>query len=241
MPTMELTVVQPPLPAQILAPARSATSSLAHAVGKRSFDIIIAMTILIVTVPLLALIALLVRLESPGPVLYRARRVGRGGRDLQMLKFRKMHHLALGAPLTAAEDERFTRAGRFLARTKLDELPQLWHVLTGEMSLIGPRPEHPDFVAERRGDYVEILMIRPGVTGLSQIAFAEERTILSPVDPIGHYRTRIFPQKIRLDLLYASRSSLVRDVSILFWTCAVLLHREVAVDRDTGRMRLRSR
>lgn len=175
-----------------------------------------------------------IRRESTG----RVEKLTRG----RMLKLRKMHHNASGAPLTASEDERFTRVGRLLARTKIDEIPQLWHVLNGEMSLIGPRPEDPDFVAERLDDYAEILRVRPGVTGLSQIAFAEESAILCKVDPLGHYRSRIFPQKIRLDRMYAARPTLRRDVSILFWTvAAVLLRRQVAVHRESGRMNLRRR
>jgi lipopolysaccharide/colanic/teichoic acid biosynthesis glycosyltransferase len=141
-----------------------------------------------------------------------------------------------------SEDARFTRIGRLLARTKIDELPQLWHVLRGEMSLIGPRPEDPGFVAERPEDYDEILRVRPGITGLSQIAFAEESEILCKVDPLSHYRSRIFPQKIRLDRMYSASPSIAMDLRILFWTCAaVLLRRQVAVHRETGRMNLRRR
>ncbi len=217
-------------------------SRLAQAATKRSLDVAVSGAILVFTLPLIAVVSLLVRIESPGPTFYRAQRVGRGGRTLRMLKFRKMHHNASGAPLTASQDDRFTRVGRLLARTKIDELPQLWHVLRGEMSLIGPRPEDPGFVAERREDYAQILTVRPGVTGLSQIAFAEESQILCKVDPVGHYRSRIFPQKIGLDRMYADRPTLRMDLSILFWTCAaVLLRRQVAVHRETGRMNLRRR
>ena len=225
----------------LAAPAREATR-LAQAALKRTFDVAISAMILLLALPLIAIVAVLIRAESPGPIFFRASRVGRGGRPLRMLKFRKMHHNASGAPLTASEDERFTRVGRLLARTKIDEIPQLWHVLNGEMSLIGPRPEDPDFVAERFDDYAEILRVRPGVTGLSQIAFAEESAILCKVDPMGHYRSRIFPQKIRLDRMYAARPTVRRDLSILFWTvAAVLLRRQVAVHRESGRMNLRRR
>jgi lipopolysaccharide/colanic/teichoic acid biosynthesis glycosyltransferase len=209
---------------------------------KRGIDVAFSSTVLAVTAPLIALVALLIVADSRGPVFYRASRVGRGGRELRMLKFRKMHHDASGAPLTMAEDARFTRIGGLLARTKLDELPQLWHVLRGEMSLIGPRPEDPRFVAERRAEYEHILTMRPGITGLSQIAFAEESEILDPVDPMAHYRSRIFPQKILLDRLYAARPTLWMDFTILFWTAAaVLLRRQVAVHRESGRMNLRRR
>lgn len=236
-------------PVVVIEPSESALAApafelvrLAQAGLKRSLDIAVSATILLLSLPLILVVALLVRIESPGPVFYRAHRVGRAGRPLRMLKFRKMHHNASGAPLTMSEDERFTRVGRLLAKTKIDELPQLWHVLNGEMSLIGPRPEDPKFVAERFDDYADILAVRPGVTGLSQIAFAEESEILCKVDPMEHYRTRIFPQKIRLDRMYAEAPSVRMDLSILFWTCAaVLLRRQVAVHRESGRMNLRRR
>jgi lipopolysaccharide/colanic/teichoic acid biosynthesis glycosyltransferase len=221
---------------------REAIADALQAAAKRAADILVATLVLALSLPLIALTALLVVLDSRGPVFYRATRVGRGGRELRMLKFRKMHHNASGAPLTMSEDARFTRVGRLLARTKIDELPQLWHVLRGEMSLIGPRPEDPGFVAERPEDYGEILRVRPGITGLSQIAFAEESEILCKEDPLHHYRSRIFPQKIRLDRMYAANPSIKMDFRILFWTfAAVLLRRQVAVHRESGRMNLRRR
>jgi lipopolysaccharide/colanic/teichoic acid biosynthesis glycosyltransferase len=209
---------------------------------KRSIDVAISASILFVTAPLIALVALLIVIESPGPVFYKAERIGRNGTRLRMLKFRKMRNDAKGNPLTLAQDARFTRIGKFLAKAKIDEIPQLFNVLKGEMSLIGPRPEDPSFVAERPEDYAEILKVRPGVTGLSQIAFAEESEILCKIDPMGHYRDRIFPQKIGLDKLYASHPSIRVDFWILFWTAAaVLMRRDVAVHRETGRMNLRRR
>ena len=220
---------------------REVTDAVQAAV-KRAVDVLVAVLVLAIALPVIAVVALAVVLDSRGPVFYRAARVGRGGRELRMLKFRKMHHNASGAPLTMSEDVRFTRIGRLLARTKIDELPQLWHVLRGDMSLIGPRPEDPGFVAERPDDYDEILRVRPGITGLSQIAFAEESEILCKVDPLSHYRSRIFPQKIRLDRMYAASPSIRMDLRILFWTCAaVVLRRQVAVHRESGRMNLRRR
>ena len=217
-------------------------SAAVQAAVKRGVDMAFAAVVLVLSLPLVALVALAVVVDSRGPVFYRAERMGRNGRPLRMLKFRKMHHNASGAPLTMSEDARFTRIGRLLARTKIDELPQLWHVLRGEMSLIGPRPEDPGFVAERPDDYHEILRVRPGITGLSQIAFAEESEILCKVDPLSHYRSRIFPQKIKLDRMYADCPSVKVDLRILFWTlAAVLLRRKVAVHRDSGRMNLRRR
>ena len=216
--------------------------TLARAAVKRTVDIVVSATLLLLAVPVIALVALAIKLDSRGPVLYTARRIGHRGRLLRMYKFRKMHHLASGPALTTAADVRFTRVGRWLAKSKLDELPQLWNVVRGDMSLIGPRPEDPAFVSMHREDFVEILRVRPGVTGLSQIAFAEESRILDDEDPTAHYLERILPQKMGMDRLYAMRYHVRLDLSILVWTLiAVLLRRQVAVHRETGRMNLRRR
>jgi lipopolysaccharide/colanic/teichoic acid biosynthesis glycosyltransferase len=191
-------------------------------------------------VPLLV-IAVLVVLDSPGPVLYRAERVGYQGRRLRMLKFRKMRADAKGGALTLAEDERLTRLGRRLVRTKLDELPQLWHVLRGEMSLVGPRPESPSFVALFPDDYAVILQVRPGLTGYTQLAFAREGSILDPADPNGHYLSAVLPQKVALDRLYASRPSVLRDIKILIATIVTLAGEPIAVNRKTGALSRRRR
>jgi lipopolysaccharide/colanic/teichoic acid biosynthesis glycosyltransferase len=209
---------------------------------KRTFDLVISLTLAIVLAPILAMIAVLVRIDSAGPVLFGCERVGFGGRVFRMLKFRKMHNLASGAQLTTHADHRFTRAGRWLAKLKADELPQLWNVVRGEMSLVGPRPESPDFVDHYPDDFAEITRVRPGIVGLSQLAFAEESRILDSGDPVGHYVGQILPQKLSMDRLYAERWSLWLDLRIVFWTvAAVLLRRPVAVDRESGRMGLRKR
>ena len=209
---------------------------------KVAFDALVAAVLLLVLLPLIVLVAVLIVLESPGPVFYRAKRVGYRGRDLWMLKFRKMHDGARGRALTLADDERFTRVGAVLAKTKLDELPQLFHVLRGEMSFIGPRPEDPGFVALHPESYEEILSVRPGITGLSQLAFARESAILQTADPIHHYTSQILPQKVALDVLYARSRRFITDVQIGMWTLiAVLFRREVAVCRASGRLSLRRR
>ena len=209
---------------------------------KRSFDLAACLLLLAVVLPVGLLVALAIKLDSPGPVFYRAERVGPRGRRMRMLKFRKMHDKARGPALTTDDDRRFTRVGAWLARHKLDELPQLWNVLRGDMSLIGPRPEDPRFVALHVEDFREVLRVRPGVTGLSQLAFAEESRILDDVDPMGHYLERILPQKLALDRMYATKYHLRVDLSILAWTVvAVLMRRDVAVHRETGRMNVRRR
>ncbi|MBV9212840.1 MAG: sugar transferase [Actinobacteria bacterium] len=209
---------------------------------KRGFELVVAVAMLILLLPLMALVALLIRLDSPGPIFFRCRRVGYRGHDLDMLKFRKMHDRATGAQLTLQADDRFTRVGKWLARLKLDELPQLWHVIRGEMSLIGPRPEDHDFVARFPRAYAEITRVRPGIMGLSQLAFAGESAILDPHAPLDHYLHEILPQKLHLDRLYAERWNIWLDIRIALWTAvAVLLRREVAVDRNSGEMGLRRR
>jgi lipopolysaccharide/colanic/teichoic acid biosynthesis glycosyltransferase len=211
-----------------------------RAFAKRAVDMTISALLLLLFLPITVFIALLVALESPGPPFYSADRVGRGGRRFGMLKFRKMPRDAAGAPLTIRDDGRFTRVGRVLAVTKLDELPQLWNVLIGDMSLVGPRPEDPGFVAMHASDFEPILRVRPGITGLSQLAYAREGEILDASDPIADYVHRILPQKLRLDRLYASGLSRSGDRSILWWTAiAVVFRRSVAVHRETGALTFR--
>lgn len=209
---------------------------------KRAFDIAVALIFLTAVAFLLLLIAVAIKLDSPGPVFYRVRRVGYRGQPLWMLKFRKMHHDAAGGPLTADADPRLTRVGAVLTRTRLDELPQLWDVLRGRMSIIGPRPEDPEFVALHPEEFDRILSVRPGLTGLSQLAFAHEYSILDQNDLVGDYVGRLLPQKVRIDTLYAERHSLRMDLAVLRWTvAAVLLRTQVAVHRGTGALSVRRR
>jgi lipopolysaccharide/colanic/teichoic acid biosynthesis glycosyltransferase len=218
---------------------------IASAGAKRAIDIIVAAIVLLVTIPITLVVVAAILVESPGPIFYRAERVGRSGRRLRMLKFRKMAPDARGVRLTVDADERLTRVGAVLARTRLDELPQFWHVLRGEMSLIGPRPEDPGFVARRPDDFRRILEVRPGISGLSQLAFAEEARILSRDagdDPVAHYIQRILPQKCMLDRLYVERATVLTDLRIVFWTLvAVVLRKPVAVHRGTGATSVRRR
>jgi lipopolysaccharide/colanic/teichoic acid biosynthesis glycosyltransferase len=211
-------------------------------VAKRTFDATFAALLLLAMLPVMIAIAVAIKLDSRGPVFHRVRRVGYRGRPLHMLKFRKMHHNAQGAPLTAAADPRLTRIGALLTRARLDELPQLWDVLCGRMSIIGPRPEDPVFVALHPEHYDTIHSVRPGITGITQLAFAQESRILRADDPIGDYVNRILPGKVQLDLLYAKKTRLRLDISVLWWTIAALvMHRSVAVNRSTARMNTRRR
>ena len=190
-------------------------------VMKRIFDVIVVSIGLLVISPLMLAAAILVRLTSPGPVLFRQKRVGRGGRPFFILKFRTMVQDApkRGGPITFGDDPRITRIGRLLRRTKLDELPQLINVLKGDMSLVGPRPEIPKYVEMFRQDYEEILRVRPGITDLASIKYSDEAAVLGQAaDPEKEYIERILPEKIRLAKEYVRRSSCCFDVALILLT-----------------------
>ena len=202
-------------------------------------DVVIAFAVLLLIFPVFALIAFVVAIESRGRVFYRAHRVGYRGRSVAVLKFTKMVDRE-GLPLTTDEDDRFTRVGRFLAKTKLDELPQLINVVRGQMALVGPRPEDPQFVRLHPECYDSILSVRPGITGVSQLAYASESTILLDADPVTDYIVRVLPAKVALDVQYATTKSIALDLRVLFWTvAAVVLRRDVAVNRRSLAMTLR--
>jgi lipopolysaccharide/colanic/teichoic acid biosynthesis glycosyltransferase len=209
---------------------------------KRAVDFTAATLLLAVFLPLFLVIAAALTADSRGPVLYRCRRVGQHGRELAMFKFRKMRRDAHGRRLTVAADDRLTRIGKVLARTKLDELPQLWHVVKGEMSLVGPRPEDPYFVGLHERAYHQILSVKPGITGLTQLAFVDEASVLGPGNPHAAYLQRLLPQKLALDRLYVDRRSIGVDARVLWWTfLAVVCRRPVAVHRTDGRLSHRRR
>jgi lipopolysaccharide/colanic/teichoic acid biosynthesis glycosyltransferase len=226
-------------------PAPSTASDLSerlNAFAIRAVDVLVSAVLLVLLLPVILVAAIVIRIDSPGAAFFRVDRVGFKGRPLRMLKFRKMRDDATGPNLTTDDDHRFTRVGVLLAKLKIDELPQLWHVLRGEMSLVGPRPEDPEFVLMHEQVYRIILGVRPGITGLSQVAFAEESRILDDDDPHSHYVGKILPQKVLLDEMYAEERSLKLNLRILFWTtAAVIMRRQVAVHRDSGKMNLRRR
>jgi lipopolysaccharide/colanic/teichoic acid biosynthesis glycosyltransferase len=222
-------------------PPRAAVNQ-SRDVLKRTLDIGLAATLLVLLAPVILVLALAIKLDSRGPVFYRCRRTGRRGAEFAMLKFRKMYDGAAGPLLTASDDARLTRVGRVLASRKLDEIPQLLNVLKGEMSLVGPRPEDPSFVERRRDEFERILSVRPGITGLSQLAFAREPEILDTDDREADYERRILPQKLEIDRLYTERGSFRKDVEILAWTVAsIAFRRPVAVHRADGRLTRRRR
>ena len=199
--------------------------------GKRLFDCVAAAVGLLVLAPVLFVAALLVKLTSPGPILYRQERVGRGGRVFQIAKFRSMVHKPrsedadnCGPQITSAGDPRTTPLGRVLRRFKLDELPQLWNVLKGEMSLVGPRPEVPRYVATYSATQRMVLTVRPGITDPASLAYWQEEELLgAQPDPDEYYRGFVLPNKLRMNLEYLDRISFSYDLSLVLRTTGGIL------------------
>jgi lipopolysaccharide/colanic/teichoic acid biosynthesis glycosyltransferase len=193
--------------------------------GKRALDLFALLLLAPFVIPIGLLIALVVILDSPGSAIYRAARVGIGGSPFTMIKFRTMKRESAGNSLASASDRRITPAGRFLRKTRLDELPQLWNVLRGEMSFVGPRPELEEFVAVHAEDYREILTVPPGITGPTQLRYAgvEAKLLDLHEDPDGYYREHLLPDKVAIDLEYARSHSLFRDSVFLCETLALPL------------------
>lgn len=189
---------------------------------KRSFDVAASAGGLLLLAPVLAASAIAVRLTSKGPAFFLQERVGRNFKPFRIVKFRTMVVDApkLGGPLTqGSRDPRITAVGRFLRKSKIDELPQLWNVLKGEMSLVGPRPEVAKYVEMFRDDYAEILSIRPGITDPASIKYRNEAAELEKgPDPETAYVERILPDKIALAKQYLRDSSFFYDLKLLFQT-----------------------
>jgi lipopolysaccharide/colanic/teichoic acid biosynthesis glycosyltransferase len=190
---------------------------------KRMFDVVVSSCALIVLSPLLVAIALAVCLSSPGPAVYRGVRVGRNGREFSILKFRSMRVQATPmSEITIRRDPRITAAGRLLRASKLDELPQLWNVIRGEMSLVGPRPEARRYVDSYTPEQREVLNVRPGVTGLAQIYFRHEERLLNGSHPERYYQTALLPAKLEIDRYYARHHSVWLDLKIIALTVVAL-------------------
>ncbi len=205
---------------------------------KRTFDIVMAAVGLVMLSPLLGMVAVYVKLTSPGPALFKQERIGLGFRPFMIYKFRSMVVDAprLGAEITAGDDPRITGAGRILRKMKIDELPQLVNVLKGDMSFVGPRPEARKYVEMFRDDYEEILQVRPGVTDLASIEYRDESTILGMADdPEKEYVQRILPEKIRVAKDQIRRASFWFDLTILAKTVIVLFSDRVSAGRAAGR------
>lgn len=193
---------------------------------KRLFDITFSFLGLLFTSPILFLTALLIKLDSAGPVFYRGTRVGKDGRLFRIYKFRSMVTNAdkIGGPSTADDDPRLTRMGKIIRKYKLDELSQLINVLKGDMSFVGPRPEVPSEVETYTEEEKIVLTVRPGITDFASIKFHNEGEILKgSADPHQTYLEKIRPEKIRLQLEYVKSHSLGLDVKLIFQTVFTLL------------------
>ncbi len=192
---------------------------------KRAFDIAVSFVGLVLLLPLMAVVAVLIKLDSSGPILFKQERIGKGFRPFLIYKFRTMaaDSLARGPSITFGCDPRITRVGWLLRKSKIDELPQLFNVLKGDMTFVGPRPEIPRYVELFRDDYAEILKIRPGITDLASLKYRDEAALLGhSQNPEDEYISRILPDKIRLGKDYLQHSSFLFDLSLILKTLVKL-------------------
>jgi lipopolysaccharide/colanic/teichoic acid biosynthesis glycosyltransferase len=196
--------------------------------AKRMLDVAVSALGLVLLSPLMLILSIWIKLDSKGPVFYRGDRVGKDGRPFLMYKFRTMVAEAkrIGPAITYRDDPRVTKVGRFLRWTKLDELPQLINVLKGEMSLVGPRPEDPSYVAHYNAEQREVLRVKPGITGSTQLKYRDEASMLEGDNADQDYLTQIMPAKLKMDLDYVQNHSLALDVRILWQTAMTLLFRD---------------
>jgi len=195
---------------------------------KRSFDLLASLVGLILFSPLLAVIAVWIKLDSPGPVFYRGWRAGRHGKPFRIFKFRSMVVDAekVGGPSTSDDDARVTRSGRFIRRLKLDELTQLINVVLGQMSLVGPRPEVIDKIDDLTGEQRKVLELRPGITDWASIWNSDEGALLEGApDPDKVYEKVLRPTKLKLQLYYYDTRSMIGDVKIIFFTLVRILRK----------------
>ncbi|MGI5940307.1 MAG: sugar transferase [Thermoleophilia bacterium] len=203
------------------------------ATGGRALDVAGATFGLVMLSPLLAALALLVRITSSGPALFRTIRVGRDGRPFTLFKFRSMvkDAPALGPGITAAEDPRITPLGKTMRRFKLDELPQLLNVLKGDMSLVGPRPEDPRYVAHYSREQLAVLDARPGMTSPASLYYRDEESHLAGEDWIDYYLREIMPAKLAIDQKYLKRRTAWSDICVILATVQALVGSRLKHDR----------
>ena len=195
---------------------------------KRAFDLLVVIFGILLFSPLFVLLALWVKMGSRGPVFFRQVRVGLNGREFRIFKFRTMVTDAeqRGSQVTSGNDTRITGAGRVLRKYKLDELPQLFNVLLGDMSLVGPRPEVPKFVRFYTQEQRQVLRVRPGITGVSQLEFRHEEELLAGQEDVeGFYIAAVMPAKLRLDLRYVQNNTFGNDLNLLFRTFVALFRK----------------
>ena len=201
------------------------------AMMKRIFDALVSFLGLVLLSPFLLPLAILIKLDSPGPVLFRQQRIGKGFRPFFICKFRTMLQdpCGPGRLITIGDDPRITRVGRWLRKTKIDELPQLFNVLKGEMSFVGPRPEVPKYVQVFHRDYEDILRVRPGITDLASLKYRDEAYLLQKAEnPEEEYVSHVLPDKIKLAKDYVQRSSLLFDLGLIFKTMFKLFDHRIS-------------
>lgn len=186
---------------------------------KRAFDVVVSASVVLIALPLWAVVAVAIKLSSPGPVFHRARRIGKDGRPFTLYKFRTMvaDADAQGPGITQRDDPRITRVGRFLRRMKIDEMPQILNVLRGEMSIVGPRPEDPRYVARYTPEQRRVFSVRPGMASPAFLKYRHEEELLAALggDLEEAYLRHILPDKLRMDLDYIARQSFAYDLAIL--------------------------
>lgn len=206
---------------------------------KRVFDVVFASVGLLTLSPLLVLLAMLVKLSSPGPVFYRGLRTGRHGRQFRIFKFRSMVRDGeqRGGTTTGKDDPRITCVGCFLRKYKLDELPQLFNLLFGDMSVVGPRPEVLEYTNRYSPEQRRILNVRPGITDLACIEFCDLQECVGADDPDRVYRERVLPRKNQLRLKYADEHGLWLDFKILATTIWIVLRKPVSTLASRVRLR----
>jgi len=191
---------------------------------KRFFDILISVFFLIILSPLLILVAFLIKATSPGPILYRAERIGKDSKLFKVYKFRSMTVDAdkAGPKITARGDVRIIPVGRWLRKFKLDELPQLINVFKGEMSVVGPRPEDPRYTAHYTPQQKQVLNVLPGITSAASVRYRHEEQLLSGRDWETTYLQEILPQKLNIELQYLENPSFLTDLKIIYQTFLAL-------------------
>jgi lipopolysaccharide/colanic/teichoic acid biosynthesis glycosyltransferase len=220
------------VPAEL--PNRSASPTLSpwcFSEGKRALDVSVSMLALIPALPLMLFVAIAVKLRSTGPVFFRHKRLGKGGTEFSLLKFRTMYHdpSQIGLALTARGDVRVTSIGRVLRKWKLDELPQLFNVLRGNMTLVGPRPDSPKYLASLSAEQRAVLSLTPGITSPASLQFRDEETLLATVSPHKleqFYVDHVLPRKVDLELEYAAKANLLGDTLILLRTVTTVLYKK---------------
>ncbi|MCU1285418.1 MAG: sugar transferase [Acidobacteriales bacterium] len=195
--------------------------------AKRAFDVFSSILILLAVLPILFLCAVAIKLDSAGPALFRQTRVGKDGKTFEIIKLRTMVHQGdKGPSLTRTGDKRITAIGRILRLLKVDEAPQLWNVIRGDMSMVGPRPDLPEYISALRSDRMSVLALRPGLTSPASLKFRNEEDTLSqvPADELRAFYTNVvLPEKIRIDLEYAEHATLFSDLQVIVSTALIPL------------------